>query len=59
MERWIENSLSAKDGREPSRLVLERYLKECWPRELEQQNGLKQSKPSFTASKWQLSPLRA
>jgi hypothetical protein len=47
VERWIENSLNAKDGREPSRLALGRYLKERWSRELERQNGLKQNKPSW------------
>jgi hypothetical protein len=55
-KRWVENCLNAKDGREPSRLALGRYLKERWSRELERQNGLKQSKPSFTASKWQPPP---
>ncbi len=53
VERWVENCLNAKDGREPSRLALGRYLKERWFRELERQNGFKQSQPSFTAFKWQ------
>jgi hypothetical protein len=49
VERWIENSLSAKDGREPSRLALGRYLKGRWSRELERQDGLRHSKPFFIA----------
>ncbi len=53
VERWIKNSLSAKDGREPSHLALGRYLKEHWSRKLERQDGLKHSKPSFIASNWQ------
>jgi hypothetical protein len=53
VKRWAENCLNAKDGREPSRLVLGRYLKERWSRELERQNGFKQSQPTSTASNWQ------
>ncbi len=31
VERWIENSLSAKNGKKPSRLALGRYLKSAGP----------------------------
>ncbi len=51
VERWIKNCLGSKNGREPSRLALGRYLKERWSRELERRNALKQSKPAFV-SKW-------
>ncbi len=49
VDHWIENCSMLK---EPSRLVLGRYLKRYWHRELKRQRALRQSKPAF-ANKWQ------
>jgi hypothetical protein len=53
VERWIENCLKARDGSEPSRRALGKFLKESWSEELKRQNGVKQNMAQFTASKWQ------
>jgi hypothetical protein len=53
VERWMENCLNARDGSEPSRRALGKFLKESWSKELKRQNGVKQNIAPFTASKWQ------
>jgi hypothetical protein len=49
VERWTENCAMC---REPSRLALERYIREMWHTELERQNAIRQIKPDLS-SKWQ------
>ncbi len=48
VERWVENCLNTKGGKDLSLLAVGRYLKRHWSQELERQEALKPSKPSFS-----------
>ncbi len=51
VERWVENCLANRDGRNSSLLAVGRYLKRHWSEELERQEALKKTKPSFFYSR--------